>query len=64
MLFKRETHEICQSSVIEGQLASKFLLFKCQIQEICKRTIEIYQWLLEFVSNEDMTETMSGKKLF
>ena len=64
MLFKCETHEMCQSGVIEQQFASKFLLFKSQIQEICKRTVEIYHWLLDFVSNEDMNQTMCRKKLF
>ena len=54
MLFKYEAHKMCQSGVIEEPFASKFVISKCKIQEICKRTVEIYQWLLHFVSNEYM----------
>ena len=61
MLFKYEAHKMCQSGVIEEPFASKFVISKCKIQEICKRTVETYQWLLDFVSNEYMTQTMRDK---
>ena len=50
-----------QSGVIEEPFASKFVISKWKIQEICKRTVEIYQWLLDFVSNEYMTQAMRDK---
>ena len=52
---------MCQSGVIEERFASKFVISKCKIQEICKRTVETYQWLLDFVSNEYMTQAMRDK---
>ena len=52
---------MCQSGVIEERFPSKFVISKCKIQEICKRTVEIYQWLLDFVSNEYMTQAMRDK---
>ena len=60
-LLKYEAHKMCQSGVIEERFASKFVISKCKIQEICKRTVETYQLLLDFVSNEYMTQVMRDK---
>ena len=60
-LFKYEAHKMCQGGIIKEPFASKFIILKCNIQEICKRTVEIYQWLLDFVSNEYMTQAMRDK---
>ena len=60
-MFKDDAHKMCQSGVIEEPFASKFVISKWKVQEICKRTVEIYQWLLDFVSNEYMTQAMRDK---
>ena len=52
---------MCQSGVIVERFASKFVISKSKIQEICKRTVETYQLLLDFVSNEYMTQAMCDK---
>ena len=48
---------------VEEPFASKVVLFRCKIQETCKRTAELCKWLLDFDSNEYITQTMC-KKLF
>ena len=52
---------MCQSGVIEEPFASKFVISKCKIQEICKIFVEIYQWQLDFVCNEYVTQAMRDK---
>ena len=52
---------MCQSGVIVERFAAKFVISKCKIQEIYKRTVETYQLLLDFVSNEYMTQVMRDK---
>ena len=49
---------------MEEPSASKVVLFRCKIQKTCKRTVEICKWLLDFVSNEYMTQKMCKRTVF